>query len=160
MPHPRFADSPGATSWSPAARARILSLCLTPGSRTHRGIAFCRPLRGLVSFLYVSPPVRGLTGGYILVARRAGSYPFFMSHPPFADSPGASVLAPAARARILSYASPPVRDSPGATSWSPAARARTVRSLALICLHSGRCDDAMLVTKQTPLNDVSAQDSQ
>ncbi|HMG35664.1 MAG TPA: hypothetical protein VKM94_17135 [Blastocatellia bacterium] len=84
---PRFADSPGNSVLSPAARARILS--------------------------YASPPVRGLTGGYILVARRAGSYPFFMSHPRFADSPGDSVLSPAARARILSYASPPVRGLTG-----------------------------------------------
>src|SRR5262244_195688 len=73
---------------SPAARAHVLSCVFTPGSRTHRGLhsvarsagscpllclhprfadspgaTFCRPLRGLMSFLVSSPPVRGLTGG-------------------------------------------------------------------------------------------------
>src|SRR5262249_27078939 len=51
---------------SPAARAPVFLGDRVPGSRTHRGIAFCRPLRGLRSFLGIVPPVRGLTGGYIL----------------------------------------------------------------------------------------------
>src|SRR5262249_60038107 len=85
-----------------------------------------RPLRGLVSLLVIFPPVRGLTGGYTLspaararvfvgylspgsrthrelhsVARCAGSCPCWSSFPRAADSPGDSVLSPAARARVL-----------------------------------------------------------
>src|SRR5262249_52269719 len=63
VPLPRFADSPGATVLSPAARAHVVCMCLSPGTRTHRGLRFCRPLRGLTSFVCASPPVRGLTGG-------------------------------------------------------------------------------------------------
>src|SRR5262249_46839463 len=94
---PRFADSPGAT--------------------------LCRTLRGLVSLLVIFPPGRGLTGGYTLspaararvfvgylspgsrthrglhsVARCAGSCLCWSSFPRAADSPGDSVLSPAARA--------------------------------------------------------------
>src|SRR5262249_55626795 len=69
-----------------------------PGSRTHRGIEFCRPLRGLTSFVCASPPVRGLTGGYGSVARCAGSRRLYVPLPRFADSPGDRVLSPAARA--------------------------------------------------------------
>src|SRR5262249_61853832 len=61
--HPRFADSPGASDLSPAMRARVDSRIFTPGSQTHRGLAICRPLCGLVSILVSSPPVRRLTGG-------------------------------------------------------------------------------------------------
>src|SRR5262249_783707 len=45
--YPGFADSPGATVLSPAARAQAFIDTPTPGSRTHRGLRFCRPLRGL-----------------------------------------------------------------------------------------------------------------
>ncbi|HMG34318.1 MAG TPA: hypothetical protein VKM94_10300, partial [Blastocatellia bacterium] len=76
---------------SPAARACVSIGATTPGSRTHRGLhpvarcaglrlywcdyprfadspgaTSCRPLRGLASLLVRLPPVRGLTGGYIL----------------------------------------------------------------------------------------------
>src|SRR5262249_59706671 len=67
------------------------------GSQTHRRIAFCRPLRGLVSFLCL--------------------------HPRFADSPGDGVLSPAARAHVFLVPSPPVRGLTGGYSLSPAARA-------------------------------------
>src|SRR5262249_9182175 len=75
-----------------------LSCASTPGSRTHRGMAFCRPLRGLMSFLCLNPR--------------------------FADSPGDSVLSPAARARVFLVPQPRVEDSPGDSVLSPAARAR------------------------------------
>src|SRR5262249_21581717 len=111
---------------SPAARAPVFLGDRTPGSRTHRGIAFCRPLRGLRFFLGIVPPVRGLTGGYILspaarapgflgdrtpgsrthrglrsVARGAGAGFSCGSYPRFEDSPGDSVLSPAARAPVF-----------------------------------------------------------
>src|SRR5262249_47280527 len=108
------------------ARAPVFLGDRTPGSRTHRGIAFCRPLRGLRFFLGIVPPIRGLTGGYILspaarapvflgdrtpgsrthrglhsVARSAGSGFSSGSYPRFAASPGASVLSPATRAPVF-----------------------------------------------------------
>src|SRR5262249_13478078 len=86
---------------SPAARAPVFLGDRTPGSRTHRGPAFCRPLRGLRSFLGIVPPVRGLTGGQRSVARFAGSGLSWASYPRFADSPGASVLSPALRAPVF-----------------------------------------------------------
>src|SRR5262249_55914232 len=78
---PRFADSPGDRVLSPAARAHVVCMCLSPGSRTHRGLRFCRPLRGLTSFVCASPPVRGLTGGYGSVARCAGSRRLYVPPP-------------------------------------------------------------------------------
>src|SRR5262249_29170418 len=144
---------------SPAPRAHVLSCVFTPGSRTHRGLhsvarcagscpflclhprfadspgaTFCRPLRGLMSFLVSSPPVRRLTGGYILspaprllsflvssppvrrlpgglrsVARCAGSCPFLCLHPRFADSPGATFCRPLRGLMSFLVSSPPVR---------------------------------------------------
>src|SRR5262249_383186 len=129
---------------SPAARAPVFVGHPTPGSRTHRGLhsvarsagsglcwssyprfehspglAFCRPLRGLRSLLVILPPVRRLTGGYILspaarapvfvghptpgsrthrglhsVARCAGSCPLLCLYPRFEDSPGATFCRP------------------------------------------------------------------
>src|SRR5262249_383182 len=93
----------GGCVLSPAARAPVFVGHPTPGSRTHRGLhsvarsagsglcwssyprfadspgaTFFRPLRGLRSLLVILPPVRGLTGGYILSpAPRA---PVFVGH--------------------------------------------------------------------------------
>src|SRR5262249_52250810 len=81
VPSPPVRGLTGGYILSPAPRAHVLSCVFTPGSRTHRGLAFCRPLRGLMSFLVSSPPVRGLTGGYILSpAPRLMS--FLVSSPP------------------------------------------------------------------------------
>src|SRR5262249_31052988 len=63
--HPRFVDSPGASVLSPAPRAHVLSCVFTPGSRTHRGLHSVARSAGSCPFLCL-PPVRGLTGGYIL----------------------------------------------------------------------------------------------
>src|SRR5262249_46860814 len=85
------------------------------------------PAPRLMSSLVSLPPVRRLTGGYILspaprapvfvghptpgspthrglhsVARCAGSGLCWSSYPRFVDSPGDSVLSPAARAHVLS----------------------------------------------------------
>src|SRR5262249_27874208 len=111
---------------SPAPRAHVLSCVFTPGSRTHRGLhsvarcagsglcwssfprfadspgaTFCRPLRGLMSFLVSSPPVRGLTGGYIL-SPAARARVFLVSSPPVRGLTGGYILSPAARAHVLS----------------------------------------------------------
>src|SRR5262249_37388376 len=69
--HPRFADSPGAGDLSPAMRAPVHPPIFPPGSLTHRGLAFCRPLCGLVAILVSSPPVRRLTGLAICRPMRA-----------------------------------------------------------------------------------------
>src|SRR5262249_18334899 len=142
---------------SPAARARVSIGATTPGSRTHRGLhsvarcagsrlywcdyprfadspgaTFCRPLCGLASLLVRLPPVRGLTGGYILspaaracvsigattpgsrthrglhpVARCPGLRAYWCDYPRVAGSPGGSVLSPAARARVSIGATTP-----------------------------------------------------
>src|SRR5262249_39245797 len=94
VPLPRFADSPGDRVLSPAARAHVVCMCLSPGSLTHRGIEFCRPLRGLTSFVCASPPVRGLTGGYGSAARCEGSRRLYVPLPRFEDSPGATLCHP------------------------------------------------------------------
>src|SRR5215813_10758903 len=104
---------------SPAARALVVSCVFTPGSRTHRGLHSVARCAGSRSFLCSLPPVRGLTGGYILspaaralvvsyvftpgsrthrglhsVARCAGSRSFLCLYPRFADSPGATFCRP------------------------------------------------------------------
>src|SRR5262249_22996574 len=66
--YPRFADSPGP--------------------------AFCRPLRGLRSFLGFVPPVRGLTGGQRSVARFAGSGLSWASYPGSRTHRGATFCSP------------------------------------------------------------------
>src|SRR5262249_34583096 len=84
---------------SPAPRAPVLVGHLSPGSRTHRGIAFSPPLRGLRSLLVIFPPVRGLTGGYILSpAPRLRS---LLIIPPFRGLTGGYILSPAPRAPVL-----------------------------------------------------------
>src|SRR5262249_27217515 len=90
-----------------------------PGSRTHRGLHSVARCAGSRSFLCSLPPVRGLTGGYILspaaralvvscvftpglrthrglhsVARCAGSRSVLCLYPRFADSPGATFCRP------------------------------------------------------------------
>src|SRR5262249_14637167 len=122
-----------------------MNLVTAPGSRTHRGIGFCRPLRGLRSLLVIFPPVRGLTGGYILspaarapvfvghlspgsrthrglhsVARSAGSGLCWSSFPRFADSPGATFCRPLRGLRSLLVIFPPVRGLTGGYILSPA----------------------------------------
>src|SRR5262249_51827915 len=92
---------------------------VTPGSRTHRGLHSVARCAGSCPFSCSYPPVRGLTGGYVLspaararvlsrvvtpgswthrglhsVARCAGSCPFSCSSPRFADSPGATFCRP------------------------------------------------------------------
>src|SRR5262249_2796731 len=134
-----------------APRAHVLSCVFTPGSRTHRGLAFCRPLRGLRSLLVILPPVRGLTGGYILspaarapvfvghptpgsrthrglhsVARSAGSCPLLCLHPRFADSPGATFCRPLRGLMSFLVSSPPVRGLTGGYILSPAPRAHVL----------------------------------
>src|SRR5262249_44536785 len=146
--YPRFADSPGDSVLSPAARAPVFLGDRAPGSRTHRGIAFCRPLCGLRFFLGIVPPVRGLTGGYILspaarapvflgdrtpgsrthrglhsVARCAGSGFSWGSYPRFEDSPGATFCRPLRGLRFFLGIVPPVRGLTGGYILSPAARA-------------------------------------
>src|SRR5262249_7411503 len=120
----------------------------TPGSRTHRGIAFCRPLRGLRSLLALfprfedspgatfcrplrglipslclEPPVRGLTGGYILSpATRAR--PLLMPRTPGSRTDrGIAFCRPLRGLRSLSALFPRFEDSPGYI-LSPATRAR------------------------------------
>src|SRR5262249_23329681 len=118
--YPRFADSPGASVLSPASRAPVFLGHRTPGSRTHRGPAFCRPLCGLRSFLGIVPPVRGLTRGQRSVAHFARSGLPWASCPRFANSPGASVLSPALRAPVfLGHRTPGSRTHRGATFCSP-----------------------------------------
>src|SRR5262249_51476635 len=75
---PRFSASPGDNFLSPAARAPLFVRHLSPGSPTHRGITFCRPLRGLHSLFVIFPPVRRLTGGYFLSP--AARAPLFVRH--------------------------------------------------------------------------------
>src|SRR5262249_60251182 len=47
VPLPRFEDSPGATLCHPLRGLTSFVCASAPGSRTHRGLRFCRPLRGL-----------------------------------------------------------------------------------------------------------------
>src|SRR5262249_43028364 len=117
--HPRFADSPGASDLSPAMRARVHSRVFTPGSQTHRGLAICRPLCGLVSILVSSPRFADSPGASDLSPRYAGSCPFSYLHPRFADSPGASDLSPAMRARVDSRIFTPGSQTHGASDLSP-----------------------------------------
>src|SRR5262249_22501779 len=130
---------------SPAARALVVSCVFTPGSRTHRGLHSVARCAGSRSFLCSLPPVRGLTGGYILspaaralvvsyvftpgsrthrglhsVARCAGSRSFLCSLPPVRGLTGGYILSPAARALVVScvlYRR--FADSPGATFCRP-----------------------------------------
>src|SRR5262249_51262862 len=130
---------------SPAARARVLSRVVTPGSRTHRGLHSVARCAGSCPFSCSYPPVRGLTGGYILspaararvlsrvvtpgsrthrglhsVARCAGSCPFSCSYPPVRGLTGGYIPSPAARARVLSrVVTPRFADSPGDTFCRP-----------------------------------------
>src|SRR5262249_43995302 len=137
VPLPRFADSPGDRVLSPAARAHVVCMCLSPGSRTHRGVEFCRPLRGLTSFVCASPPVRGLTGGYGSVARCAGSRR--CASPPVRGLTGGYVVSPAARADVVCMClCPRFEDSPGATVLSPASRARGSTQNSELRTSSGR----------------------
>src|SRR5262249_39446484 len=101
VPLPRFADSPGDRVLSPPAGAHVLCMCLSPGSRTHRGLRFCRPLRGLTSFVCASPPVRGLTGGYVVSPAARADVVCMCLYPRYEDSPGETVLPPAARAHVV-----------------------------------------------------------
>src|SRR5262249_8968360 len=73
--------------------------------RTHRGIVFCRPLRGLAYLLVRLPPVRGLTGGYIL-SPAARAQISGARHPRFADSPGATFCRPLRGLRSLRPVAP------------------------------------------------------
>src|SRR5262249_29067948 len=125
-----------------------MNLVTAPGSRTHRGIGFCRPLRGLRSLLIIFPPVRRLTGGYILspaprapvfvdhlspgspphrglhsVARSAGSGLCWSSFPRFAASPGATFSRPLRGLRSLLIIFPPFPGLTGGYILSHALRA-------------------------------------
>src|SRR5262249_24765571 len=123
--HPPVQGLTGGYVLSPAARARVSIGAITPGSRTHRGIMFCRPLRGLAYLLVRLPPVRGLTGGYILspAARARVSIGAITR---FADSPGATFCRPLRGLTSLLVRLPPVRGLTGGYILSPAARAHVL----------------------------------
>src|SRR5262249_47763546 len=129
---------------SPAARARVSIGATTPGSRTHRGLhpvarcaglrlywcdyprfadspgaTSCRPLRGLASLLVRLPPVRGLTGGYILSPAVRASLSIGATTPGSRTHRGLHPVARCAGLRLYWCDYPRVADSPGATSCRP-----------------------------------------
>src|SRR5262249_6668645 len=97
----------------------------TPGTRTHRGLRFCCPLR-LTSFVCASAPGSRTPGGYGSVARFAGSRRLYVPLPRFEDSPGATLCHPLRGLTSFVCASPPVRGLTGGYVVSPAARADVV----------------------------------
>src|SRR5262249_46062993 len=163
---PRFADSPGATLCRPL-RGLVSLLVIFPPVRGLTGGYTLSP----AARARVFPPVRGLTGGYTLspagrarvfvghlspgsrphrelhsVARCAGSCLCWSSFPRFADSPGDSVLSPAARARVfVGHLSPGSRTHRGLHSVARCAGSclspgsRTHRGLHSVARCAGSC---------------------
>src|SRR5262249_44417540 len=84
---------------------------VTPGSRTHRGLHSVARCAG--SDLWCpSPPVRGLTGGYIL-SRAARARVSIGAITRFAASPGATCCRPLRGLASLLVRLPPVRGLTG-----------------------------------------------